>query len=131
MCVRCVCGVCARCVQNNTNSMTFVRHVDCLKSGLPWANMVNKAGKVVAPSVYSVQAAMAEFAANFSAGDLTIDIVDAPGNESWPLAYTTFIAINRSITALDCTNIEELMHFIAWTQINDGYPHALALRHFC
>jgi ABC-type phosphate transport system substrate-binding protein len=106
--------------------MTFVRHDDCLKSGLPWANMVNKAGKVVAPSVYSVQAAMAEFAANFSAGDLTIDIVDAPGNESWPLAYTTFIAINRSITALDCTNIEELMHFIAWTQINDGYPHAFA-----
>lgn len=104
--------------------MTFVTQDDCLDSGLPWVNMVNKAGKVVAPSVYSVQAAMAQFAANFSAGNLTIDIVDAPGNDSWPLSYTTFIAINRSITALDCTNIEELMRFIAWTQINDGYPHA-------
>ena len=111
--------------------MTLVTQIDCLNSGLPWVNMVNKAGKVVAPSVYSVQAAMAQFAANFSAGNLAVDIVDAPGNDSWPLSYTTFLAINRSITALDCTNIEELMHFIAWTQINDGYPHAFALRHFC
>jgi ABC-type phosphate transport system substrate-binding protein len=108
-------------VQAGMNRMTFVRLIDCENNNLPWVNMINKAGKLVIPSKYSVQEAMAQFASNFSAGNLLIDIVDAPGNDSWPLSYTTFMAINKSITALDCTNVEELMRFIAWTQINDAY----------
>jgi hypothetical protein len=109
------------CVQNTTNCMTFLTLSDTIAVGLPWVNMINRANKKVIPSVYSVQAAMAQFSANYSAGNLTIDVVDAPGDDSWPLTYMTYVSINRSITALDCTNIEELMRFIAWTQINDAY----------
>jgi ABC-type phosphate transport system substrate-binding protein len=101
--------------------MTFVRQAMSVAAGLSWANMVNKAGKTVEPSVSTVQAAMSQFARNFSAGDLTIDIVDAPGDESWPLSYHTFLAFNRSVTALDCTNIQELTRFIAWALTNEEY----------
>jgi hypothetical protein len=85
------------------------------------ADMINKAGHVVAPNIDTVQSAMDQFQANFSAGQLTVDIVDAPGDNSWPLSYITFIAFNRSSTALDCTDNEELLRFVAWTQINDPY----------
>ncbi|ELR24201.1 serine/threonine protein kinase [Acanthamoeba castellanii str. Neff] len=105
--------------QNTTYGMTFVRQAMSVAAGLSWANMVNKAGKTVEPSVSTVQAAMSQFARNFSAGDLTIDIVDAPGDESWPLSYHTFLAFNRSVTALDCTNIQELTRFIAWALTNE------------
>jgi hypothetical protein len=122
--------------------MTFVRQIDCQSAGLPWVNMYNKAGYPVVPSMYSVQAAMIEFSAAYNAGNLTLDIVDAPGNESWPLAYMTFILLNQSITSNDCTNIQELLRcphcpitpppfgttlifgnnrWLAWTQTNDAY----------
>jgi hypothetical protein len=101
--------------------MTFLTLSDTIAAGVPWVNMINRANQEVIPSVYSVQAAMAQFSANYSAGNLSIDVTDAPGADSWPLTYMTYVSINRSITALDCTNIEELMRFIAWTQINDAY----------
>jgi hypothetical protein len=95
--------------QATPNGMTFVRQIDCQSAGLPWVNMYNKASYPVVPSMYSVQAAMIEFSAAYNAGNLTLDIVDAPGNESWPLAYMTFILLNQSITTSDCTNIQELL----------------------
>jgi phosphate transport system substrate-binding protein len=105
--------------QNTTNSMTFARQIDCSAVDLPWFAMVNKAGKTVQPSVASVQAAMSDFAADISAGQLTVDIGNAPGNRSWPLAYHTFLAINQSVTTFDCTNVDELLRFVAWALTND------------
>jgi phosphate transport system substrate-binding protein len=99
--------------------MTFARQSDSRAVGLPWFNMINKAGKTVQPSVASVQAAMSNFAANISAGQLTIDIVNAAGNDSWPMAYLTFLAINRSVTTLDCTNVDEFLRLVAWALTND------------
>jgi hypothetical protein len=93
--------------------LTFARQSDCSAVGLPWFNMINKAGKTVQPSVASVQAAMSDFAANISAGQLTIDIVNGAGNDSWPIAYHTFLAINQNVTTYDCTNVDELLHFVA------------------
>jgi ABC-type phosphate transport system substrate-binding protein len=116
--------VCVR-QQNTTYGMTFLKHTYCTVAGVPWINMVNRAGKTVAPSVVSVQAAMSDFSANISAGNLTIDFVDAHGNDSWPLVFLTFLAINQSVKAIDCTNVAELLGFIAWTLTNDEYVFAL------
>jgi hypothetical protein len=110
--------------------MTFALQADCQAAGLPWANMYNKANKLTLPSMYSVQAAMAEFSAAYRAGNLSIDISDAPGNDSWPLATMSFVLLNHSITSQDCTNGEELIRFLAWTQINDAYLSSLLLLPF-
>jgi hypothetical protein len=111
--------------QNTTYGMTFLKHSNRAVAGVSWVNMVNRAGKTVAPSVASVQAAMSDFSANISAGNLTIDFVDAHGNDSWPLVFLTFLAINQSVTAIDCTNVAELLGFIAWALTNDEYVFAL------
>jgi hypothetical protein len=108
--------------------MTFALQSDSESAGLPWVAMYNRAGKLSLPSKYSVQAAMAEFSAAYSAGNLSVDISDAPGNDSWPLAFMTFILLNRSAMSLDCNNIEELIRFLAWTQVNDKYNVPLFLR---
>ncbi len=81
--------------------------------------MYNKAGTLVTPSTASVQSAMADYLDEYSHNNFTVDIYDANGTNSWPLSYMTFFSMRRNITAFDCTNIQELLQFIAWVHTND------------
>lgn len=82
--------------------------------------MYNKANQLVSPSVASIQSAMDSFV-QLSQGNYSIDIVDGNGTNAWPLSYLVFLSLNHSVTIYDCTIIEELMNFIAWTDINSKY----------
>jgi hypothetical protein len=64
---------------------------------------------------------MAEYQSEYAASNFTVDIYDAAGNQSWPLAYMTFFAISSSVEVFDCTNIEELINFLVWIHTNDAY----------
>lgn len=92
-----------------------------MQANVSWANMVNKAGKKVAPSVASVQSAMNDFQAAFAGGNFSVDILDAAGNASWPMAYMTFFALLKNVSVFDCTDIQEMLNFVAWVQTNDQY----------
>ncbi len=108
-------------LQANDNSLTFLNYADTTSSKFKWMNMINKAGKLVTPSVASVQAAMADYSESYGQGNFTIDIVDAPGNDSWPLSYINYLSVKQNITTFDCTNFQELLAFVAWIQTNDAY----------
>jgi hypothetical protein len=84
-------------------------------------NMYNKAGALVKPSTASVQSAMADFLDEYSQNNFTVDIYDANGTASWPMAYMTFFALGKNISSIDCTNTQELLQFIAWVHTNDEY----------
>ncbi len=115
-------------LQANDNSVTFMSYADTVSSPFKWMNMINKAGKLVLPSVASVQSAMADFGIEYGSSNFTIDIVDAKGNASWPIAYMSYLSLKQNVTASDCTNIQELLAFVAWLQTNDAYVSPLLLR---
>ena len=115
-------------LQANDNSVTFMSYADTVSSPFKWMNMFNKAGKLVRPSVASVQSAMADFGVEYGSSNFTIDIVDAKGNASWPIAYMSYLSLKQNVTASDCTNIQELLAFVAWLQTNDAYMSPLLLR---
>jgi ABC-type phosphate transport system substrate-binding protein len=108
-------------LQANDNSMTFLNYADTVSSPFKWMNMINKAGKLVLPSIESVQAAMDDFSEQFDQSNFTIDIIDADGNASWPIAYMNYLSMQQNLTTFDCTNIFELLSFVAWVQTNDAY----------
>ena len=110
-------------LQANDNSVTFMSYADTVSSPFKWMNMFNKAGKLVRPSVASVQSAMADFGVEYGSSNFTIDIVDAKGNASWPIAYMSYLSLKQNVTASDCTNIQELLAFVAWIQTNDACVH--------
>lgn len=83
-------------------------------------NMVNKANKTVQPSSASTQSAIKDFVGDFNQKGFLIDIYDANGTASWPMAYLTYISVGRNVTMPDCTPIYELFSFFAWTLTNDG-----------
>jgi hypothetical protein len=110
--------------------------------------MVNKAGTLVSPTVEAIQSAMAgmrapapnepcvgdklvnlghatttitDFQAEYEVGDFTVDILDANGTDSWPMAYLTFFAMDQNVSTADCTNVQELLNFVSWIHTNDEY----------
>lgn len=100
--------------------MTYLSYVDAVHAGFPQMRMYNKAGHLVSASAASVQAAMSDFQPYFAQSNFSVDILDAPGPDSYPISYMTFITINRNVSAYDCSIVEELLEFIAWVHTNDG-----------
>jgi hypothetical protein len=79
-----------------------------------------------------VQSAMNDFSDYYDEGNFEIDIIDGNGTDSWPLAWMTHFAIAKNASSRDCTNVQELLTFIAWVHTNDAYLllPALALHRF-
>jgi ABC-type phosphate transport system substrate-binding protein len=101
--------------------MTFVTYPEAVTNGLRWANMINKAGNEVSPSTDSVSSAMADFTSSYEAGDFSVDILDGNGTNTWPLSFSSFLTLSQNITAFDCTNVDEILNWLAWVLTNDAY----------
>jgi hypothetical protein len=124
--------------------MTYVGSADAQRANLVSASVVNKAGRTIPPTSHrypatqralsrariqelkirvcssSVAKAVADFATEFNRGASSIDIVDAPGNESYPLAYISYISLPKNLSGdgVDCSLVVELLSFFSWTQTN-------------
>lgn len=118
-------------VADTPYALSFADYVDLPVDGpVRAASIYNRAGRLIEPSVTSVQLAMRDFSDHFAAGDLAVEIYDAPGNESWPLAYVPLVALSNRFVQPDCTRIDELLKFLAWVHTNDGATKAMAALRF-
>ncbi len=108
------------------NSIGYVELAYAVSNGMPFANMINKAGTTVTANGDTLQSAMNDFANAFT-DKLTNVIVDGPGANSWPIsAYTYFVLHTTSMT--DCVKAEKLLNFIVWAQTDPtAAQHAVAL----
>lgn len=103
----------AAAVQNTPNSIGYVELSYAVQNKILFANMINKAGKTVTANAESINAAMSDFAGQFT-DKLTNTIVDAPGEKSWPMAaYTYLILHTQSMT--DPVKAQKLVEYIQWT----------------
>jgi len=103
----------AAAVINTPNSIGYVEISYALSNNIPFAQMINKAGKTVKADAKSLASAMADFGNAFD-DKLTVTIVNAPGEGSWPIAgYTYLILHTKSMT--DCTKAAKLLEYIKWT----------------
>jgi phosphate transport system substrate-binding protein len=102
-------GVAAN-VINTPNSIGYVELSYAKSNSLPYASIVNQAGKTIVPSNDSVQAAMAE--GTFS-DKLTATIVDGKSAGAYPIAgYTYLILHTTSMT--DCVKAGKILEFYKW-----------------
>jgi phosphate transport system substrate-binding protein len=100
-------------VLNSPNSIGYVEISFAISNNIPFAQMVNKAGKTVTANAASLASAMSDFANNFS-DKLTNNIVDAPGAGSWPISgYTYLILHTTSMT--DCSKAQKLLQYVRWS----------------
>jgi phosphate transport system substrate-binding protein len=111
-------------VAQNDGALGYVELAYALQNKLPYGVPQNKAGQYLDPKDPAVvQSAMADFGTDL--GDkLAISIVDAPGQQSYPIAGYTYLLIYMDMK--DCAKAQKLVNFYKWAQ-SDGQKDATDL----
>lgn len=105
-------------VQNTPNSIGYVELSYAVSNKLLFAQLVNKAGNTVTADASTLQSAMADFAGSFS-DELTTNIVDGDGADSWPIAGYTYLVLHTE-SMEDCLNAQKLLEYVHWTLTDEG-----------
>ena len=102
-------------VSQTKNSIGYVEYAYAKQNNLTYAAMVNKAGKIVQPTVAAFQAAAAN-ADWANAGGYYLILTDQPGEASWPITAATFILMRKEPT--DKAASAEAIKFFKWAFAN-------------
>ncbi len=112
-------------ISQNDGAIGYVELAYAKQNKLAIAKMVNAAGNMVEASSETTQNAMADFGGEMP-DILARSIVNAPGENSWPIAGYTYLLIYMDQT--DCIKAKKLVDFIRWALI-DGSQYATELEY--
>ena len=98
-------------VGQTKNSIGYVEYAYAKQNKLTYANLVNKAGKVVGPTIEAFQAAAANADWANSPGYYQI-LTEQPGDASWPITAATFILMHAE--PQDKAASTEALKFFEW-----------------
>jgi len=110
-------------VAGTEGAIGFVEYAYAKQNKLAWADMINHAGKKVAPTVEAFQAAAANADWSKAPGFYLI-LADQPGEKSWPMTAATFILMYKKPADLAASN--EALKFFGWAY-DKGADEAKAL----
>jgi phosphate transport system substrate-binding protein len=113
----------ANTVANTKGSIGYVEYAYAKQNKIPFADMVNKEGKTVAPTMESFQAAAANADWANAPGYYQI-LTNQPGAKSWPITAATFILVHKRPT--DVAAVGEALKFFDWA-FKNGAKEAAAL----
>jgi phosphate transport system substrate-binding protein len=99
-------------VAQTRGSIGYVEYAYAKQNKLTYAKMINKDGKVVAPSSESFQAAAANADWGSKPGYGVI-LANQPGANSWPMTAATWILIHKK--PQDAAAATEALKFFAWS----------------
>ena len=98
-------------VATTKGSIGYVEYAYAKQNKLTYVDMVNKAGKTVAPTMESFQAAAANADWAHAKGSYLI-LANQPGDTSWPMTAATFILMYK--TPADLAASDEALNFFKW-----------------
>ncbi len=104
-------------VQQTKNSIGYVEYAYAKQNNLTYADMINKAGKSVAPTADAFAAAAANADWNGTPGYGVI-LANQPGDETWPITAATFILMYKK--PADVAASSEALKFFDWAYHDGG-----------
>ncbi|PPQ37509.1 phosphate ABC transporter substrate-binding protein, PhoT family [Rhodoblastus acidophilus] len=113
----------ANTVANTKGAIGYVEYAYAKQNKIPFADLVNKAGKTVAPAIATFQAAAANADWVHAPGFYQI-LTDQPGEKSWPITAATFILVHKQPS--DAVAVAEAVKFFDWA-FKSGAKEAEAL----
>jgi phosphate transport system substrate-binding protein len=85
-------------VQQIDGAIGYVEYAYVIENKMVYTNMVNKSGKVLAPTMGAFQAAAAN--ADFTkVKDFYLILTDQPGDKSWPITAATYMLLRKDSPA--------------------------------
>jgi phosphate transport system substrate-binding protein len=113
----------AAAVQNTPYSIGYVELSFAVANKIPFADMINAAGKKVTANHDSLLSAMADYGDAFN-DKLTIDrITNGKGAASWPISTYTYMIIGmqqKADATFGCTKISKFLDFVHWALTDAG-----------
>jgi phosphate transport system substrate-binding protein len=104
-------------VANTRGAVGYVEYAYALQNKLIHVNMINKAGKTVAPTSETFQAAAANADWKSQPGYGVI-LANQPGDKSWPMTAATWILVYK--TPSDAAALREALKFFDWAYRTGG-----------
>jgi phosphate transport system substrate-binding protein len=104
-------------VANTRGAIGYVEYAYALQNKLTYARLINKAGKAVAPTSETFQAAAANADWKSQPG-YGVLLANQPGDQSWPITAPTWILIYKA--PKDVNAAREALKFFAWAYRNGG-----------
>ncbi|HEU4432582.1 MAG TPA: phosphate ABC transporter substrate-binding protein PstS, partial [Pyrinomonadaceae bacterium] len=112
-------------VKNTPNTIGYVELAFAMQNKLPAAQIKNQDGNFVEPTIDTVTAAAASFAAS-TPEDLRVSITNAPGAQVYPISSYTYILVYKD--QKDAVKGKALVDFV-WWGIHDGQSFAKDLHY--
>jgi phosphate transport system substrate-binding protein len=116
-------------IKNTPNAIGYIELAYALTTDTKYANIQNKEGNFIKPSLDSTSAAVASFAAALPNGDASwkdISVVNAPGKDSYPIVSFSYLLLYKDLgtnPSIDETKSKDMVDFISWA-IKDGQTFA-------
>ena len=104
-------------VQRINGAIGYVEYAYALQNKMTHALLKNQAGKFVAPTSETFQAAAANADWAHAKGYYMV-LTDQPGDESWPITGASFILVYKNQTNADTA--KTVLDFFAWSYKNGG-----------
>lgn len=116
-------------VVNTPGSIGYVDVIYAVQNNLGVGAVQNAAGNFVTPNIQSILAAAASATGTPNPNDLRLHIVNASGDQSYPIATYTYILIYKDMSAQPSMTLDKakaLANFLWWA-IHDGQQYSSAL----
>ncbi|HTB81116.1 MAG TPA: phosphate ABC transporter substrate-binding protein PstS [Opitutaceae bacterium] len=108
-------------IKQSPGSIGYVELAYAKQNKLPYADLKNAAGNYVTPTIESITAAMATATIP---DDFRFSMVNAPGDQAYPIAGTTWLLVYQQ--QKDPVKGKKLVEFLKWAY-NDGEKMAASL----
>jgi phosphate transport system substrate-binding protein len=115
----------AACIKQNDNSVGYVEQAYALQNNFTFADVKNKAGKYIAPTL---AAASAAGVGATPPADLRFSTIDADGDTSYPITAVTFLLVHEDLCkgGLSATKAKDVKSFLDYA-LGDGQSVAKEL----
>jgi phosphate transport system permease protein/phosphate transport system substrate-binding protein len=117
-------------IKDNQYTIGYVELAYALTTGMDYAFIQNQAGQFIEPTLDSTRAAVSASAPTLPKGEESwsnVSLVDAPGEESYPIASFSYLLLYKELnTNPQINSIEKakaLVDFVSWA-ITDGQEFA-------
>jgi phosphate transport system substrate-binding protein len=113
-------------VQNTPGSIGYVELAYVIQNNMTVAQLKNKDGQFVKPSLDTVSAAAAGGLANIPE-DLKVKLVNQPGKDSYPIVGATWVLVPEDLK-MDKAKAEKMLTMLQWS-LTDGQQYASDLQY--
>jgi len=114
-------------VRQSPGAIGYVEQVFARQNNLPMADVRNRGGEFVRPSIEATTLAAAGLAERIpDDDDFRLSIVNAEGEGAYPIASWTYLLVAPHMR--DCRRAEALLDLIRWS-LMDGEDHVVALNY--